>query len=202
MNLSKFIISIILVTSIVLGLCFPVQAQSDTLSVESGGSRTIKVNVCSEFDVEIWIRGLTSQAVVVNFTIAYSTDYMVVVFGNTSPPSGWGASTSIPAAGQINYIASGSAFQDDHLYFTVTFHCLRPGSSPINVIDATYEDPAGQTHALTVLKAAVYQHDAGNPVGGFVTPTNKLNVLVSYLGLVGLVAAVTSAAVIIQRRKT
>lgn len=192
-------ISGFLVISIVLGLCHPVEAQADTLYVESDGSRIIEVNVSTEFTIEIWIRDLSAQATVVYFTLVYDPDSMETVTGTTTPPSGWGAGTSIPRVGQIAYVASGSAFQGNQAWYALTFHCIAPGNTPINVIDAIYTDASGANQTLNVLKAAVNQITPP-PVGGVASPVNKAEIIAPYIALAGLIAAVSTVYVIKKRR--
>ena len=195
----KPIISAFMVISIFLGLCLPVEAQADTLYVESNGSRIIEVNVSTEFTIEIWIRNQTAQATAVYFTIVFDPDYMEVVGGATTPPGGWGAGTTNPGPGQIGYIASGAPFVGEHSWYSLTFHCLDAGSTPINVMDAVYTDASGANHTLNVLKASVSQILVP-PVGGISTTVNKLEILTPYIALVGLIIAV-SAVYVIKTRK-
>jgi hypothetical protein len=195
----KLIISAFMVMSIFLGLCLPVEAQADTLYVESNGSRIIEVNVSTEFTIEIWIRNQTAQATAVYFTIVFDPDSMEVVGAATTPPGGWGAGTSDLGPGQIGYVASGSGFQGDLSWYSLTFHCLDAGNTPINVIDAVYTDLGGSNHTLNVLKASVSQIPV-TPVGGISTTVNKLEILTPYIVLVGLIVAI-STLIIIKKRK-
>jgi hypothetical protein len=195
----KLIISAFMVMSIVLGLCLPVEAQADTLYVESDGSRIIEVNVSTEFTIEIWIRNLSTQATAVYFTIVFDPNSMEVVGGATTPPGPWGAGTTNPGPGQIGYIASGTPFQGDLSWYSLTFHCLDAGNTPINVIDAVYTDVSGANHTLNVLKASVSQIPVP-PVGGISTPINKIEVLTPYLALAGLITVVL-AVVVVKRKK-
>jgi len=195
----KLIISAFLLISMVLGLCLPVEAQSDTLYVESNGSRIIEVNVSTEFTIEIWIRDLSTQAKQMWFTIEYDPDSMEIVGGTTTPPSGWGASTSSTTPGEITYSASGEPFQGDRSWYSITFHCTAPGNTPINVRSAHYKDPGDGDNTLSVLKASVNQI-APLPVGGLVTPTNKLVMLTPYIALAGLIITVSTVYVIKKRK--
>ena len=190
MTSKKIMISGFLIISIVLGLFRPVEAQADTLYVESDGSRIIEVNVSTEFTIEIWIRDLSTTAVAMYFTIVYDPNSMEIVTGSTTPPSGWGASTSIPSSGQVAYVASGSAFQGDQAWFSLTFHCKAPGNTPINVIDARYTPASGGNQILNVLKASVSQITPP-PVGGVSTPTNKLEILTPCLALAVLISIIS-----------
>ena len=195
----KMMISGFLVISIVLGLCHPVEAQADTLYVESDGSRIIEVNVSTEFTIDIWIRNFSAPATVMYFTIVYDPDSMEIVTGSTTPPSGWGAGTSIPSPGQVAYIASGSPFSGNQAWYSLTFHCTAPGNTPINVIDAIYTDGSGANQTLNVLKAAVNQITPP-PVGGVASPVNKAEIIAPYIALAGLIAAVSTVYIIKKRR--
>jgi hypothetical protein len=199
MNSMKLIISTFMLMSIVLGLCLPVEAQADTLYVESDGSRIIEVNVSTEFTIEIWIRDLSASATVMYFTIVYDPDSMEVVGGATTPPDGWGAGTSNPGPGQIAYIASGAANQSNLSWYSLTFHCTAEGNTPINVIDAVYTDASGGNRTLNVLKASVNQVTPP-PVGGVTVPINDFTVLAPYIVLAGLITVV-SAVYVVTRRK-
>ena len=194
----KMMISGFLVISIVLGLCHPVEAQADTLYVESDGSRILEVSVSTEFTIDIWIRNFSAPATVVYFTLVYDPDSMEIVTGSTTPPSGWGASTSIPSLGQVAYIASGTAFQGTQAWYSLTFHCIAEGNTPINVIDAIYTDGSGANQTLNVLKAAVNQ--ITHPVGGVASPVNKAEIIAPYIALAGLIAAVSTVYIIKKRR--
>jgi hypothetical protein len=195
----KMMISGFLVISIVLGLCHPVEAQADTLYVESDGSRIIEVNVSTEFTIDIWIRDLSAQATEMYFTIVYDPDSMEVVGSATTPPGGWGAGTSNPGPGQIAYVASGSPFQGNQVWYSITFHCLAPGNTPINVIDANYTIATGGNQILNVLKASVSQITPP-PVGGVASPVNKVEIISPYIALAGLIAAVSTVYIIKKRR--
>jgi hypothetical protein len=63
--------------------------------------------------------------------------------------------------------------------------------------------PEGTRGAIiphTKLKAAVTQTIEPAPVGGLVTPTNKLEILTPYIALAGLITAI-SAVYVAKRRK-
>jgi hypothetical protein len=199
MTSKKIMVSGFLIISIVLGLCRPVEAQADTLYVESNGSRIIEVNVSTEFTIEIWIRDLSTQAKEMYFTVVYDPDSMEIVGGATTPPSGWGASTSSSTPGEITYSASGEPFQADRSWYTITFHCTALGNTPINVKSAHYKDPSDGDNWLNILKASVNQISQ-SPVGGFSTPINKLEILTPYIALAGLIIAVSSVYVIKKRK--
>ncbi|MFC1505492.1 hypothetical protein ACFLQ6_00315 [Thermoproteota archaeon] len=194
----KMMISGFLVISIVLGLCHPVEAQADTLYVESDGSRILEVSVSTEFTIDIWIRNFSAPATVMYFTIVYDPNSMEIVTGTTTPPSGWGAGTSIPSLGQVAYIASGAAFQGTQAWYSLTFHCIAEGNTPINVIDAIYTDASGVNQTLNVLKASVNQ--ITHPVGGVASPVNKAEIIAPYIALAGLIAAVSTVYIIKKRR--
>ncbi len=199
MTSNKMMISGFLVISIVLGLCHPVWAQTDTLYVESNGSRILEVNVSTEFTIEIWIRDLSTPATVMYFTVVYDPDSMEVVGGATTPPNGWGAGTSNPGPGQIAYIASGAANQSNLSWYSLTFHCTAEGNTPINVIDAVYTDASGGNRTLNVLKASVNQVTPP-PVGGITVPINDFAVLAPYILLAGLITVVSAVYVLKKRR--
>ncbi len=105
----------------------------------------------------------------------------------------------------------GNPFSSNWNWMTFTFHCKGEGSSPINIPEyyypptggaskvGPYEDQAGDI-STTLLKAAVTQTPEPPPVGGVVTPTNKLAILTPYIALAGLIAAV-SAVYVVKRRK-
>jgi hypothetical protein len=59
---------------------------------------------------------------------------------------------------------------------------------------------AGGDITTDLFKAAVTQTIEPAPVGGLITPTNKLEILTPYIALAGLIITV-SAAYVIKRRE-
>ena len=198
-ELCKFALSTVLVVLTVLGLVLPLYAQSDDISVEIDGSRIINVTVSTNFVIEVWIRGLSNQMNTLGFDLTYDPTQMEYVDSTLFTPSGWLGSNTLSSPGLVHVGAGGGGYQTDHLWLTVTFHCIAPGSSPINVINAQYEDLAGASHDLNVLKGAVTQISSSS-VGGVVIPTDKLEILTPYIALAGLIAAISTVYFINKKK--
>jgi len=105
--------------------------------------------------------------------------------------------------------------------FTLTFHCEGEGFSSINLPASWQPEPdtfewirqlltnaeevepseppyvIGEPIIHAVVEGTVSQH---GPVGGIITPINKLKILTPYLALAGLIAVV-SAVYVIKKRK-
>ncbi|MFC1506985.1 hypothetical protein ACFLQ6_07940 [Thermoproteota archaeon] len=194
-----------------------VQAQAPALmSLEHGGttdvmgSREFTVPVCNEFEVELWVRDLPSAMVALLVYITWDPDLMELQNVGLTLPAGWGVNQG-PTEQADSWVirVQGDLFSLNWKWMTFTFHCKGEGSSPINIPEF-YDYPSGGSGAVgpigplsidrTLLKAAVTQTPEPPPVGGIVTPTNKLAILTPYIALAGLIIAV-STVYIIKRRK-
>jgi hypothetical protein len=102
----------------------------------------------------------------------------------------------------IFIVQTGDApWTEDALWFTLNFHCLGEGSSSIRFGSLDGVDQG----VIEISSVFVYPEDVyvtiqqSGPVGGYVIPVNKLEIITPYLALAGLIIAVS--AVIIKKRK-
>ncbi|MGB6680902.1 MAG: DNRLRE domain-containing protein [Candidatus Bathyarchaeia archaeon] len=85
----------------------------------------------------------------------------------------------------------------DNPTFTSTLTITTSSSTPLGSYLITVSGTGSQTHTTTFM---LMVNPASGPVGGVVTPVNKLEILTPYIALVGLIAVV-STVYVIKRRK-
>ena len=192
-------------------------AQTVRITVEPQ-VQTIKAG--TYFDVKIWIRDLEVSNPMAAFRFIITWDGSLIDFNGHSVNmlAGWTTSIAYGITNDgrnyftIEGIAAGSgdAVTVDRYWETFSFHCLGPGATPIN-LPSTITDEDGFTtyttyvnginigYTPTTVKGAVNQYELA-PVGGVQIPINKIEVLVPYLALAGLIIAV-STVYVIKRRK-
>jgi len=212
-NLTKLMLSLILISLIVLGLNSQVLAQQppyfpnvivNPISVSAGVSTTFSIT----FSVEDIASGY--GLTYVGLVLTWPSSDMELVSGTegASLPLGWKVSlrdyTVIPPGSESKYfqmsIDTGSPVTVDREWLTITFHCLRPGPSTI-IVDGSREvkvlpDGSISGQGIEPIEITVNQFA---PIGGVTTPVNKTAVLAPYLALAVLIIAVS--AVIIKKRK-
>lgn len=214
-KLVKLVLPTMLVALMVLALSPPThgQIQVPKLSIEQNGVaiEIITGPVCSNFTVEIWIKGIstTYPMFAFKFYVTWDPAFMEKVsyvvekhewFGSPSEGPSW---LSLSLSGYPNTIAY------DAKWMNITFHCLRGGDSTIespafmNDVYLWTGDPNNPfwTRFNVVNMVSVHQVAAPRPVGGILAPTNKLAVMAPYLALIGLVGVVTVAVAVQRRRK-
>ena len=208
-SLHKILLSVSLLTIIVSGLSLPISANDVAKIVVE--PRIIEISVSNTFTIDIWIRDLGGDVMQeFDFTITWDPVLMEYV-SHTNHVSANDPNWSIKnqnldtlgGSYRLNAEAglSGILFNEDLSWVTLTFHCLGEGSSPINIQNTViYRAAAGlQEIEHEVLKGAVTQ-EPGMPVGGYVAPINKLEILTPYIALVGLIIAVSTVYVIKKRK--
>ena len=97
----------------------------------------------------------------------------------------------------------GGMFSQNATWLTITFTCIRAGSSAIESHDGFYND--GEANIpIGDFELTCNQHGSGRsyPVGGLILPVNELSVLAPYLALIGLVASLSTVYALKRRRKT
>ncbi|MFC1505745.1 hypothetical protein ACFLQ6_01600 [Thermoproteota archaeon] len=195
-----------------------IQAQIPALmSLEHGGttdvmgSREFIVPVCNEFEVELWVRDLPESMVRLVVYITWDPELMELQNVELNLPAPWVVGDGPREEADSYFImVQGTFFSSNWKWMTFTFHCKGEGSSPINIPEI-YEFPTGDSvtvgpHAIphiierTLLKAAVTQTPEPPPVGGLVTPTNKLAILTPYIALAGLIIAISTVYVLKKRK--
>jgi hypothetical protein len=103
---------------------------------------------------------------------------------------------------QASAISDGDIFPPgtDHI-FTLIFLCLDSGTSIIGFERAYLYRGIGGAGGSFTAELIEMEVTQGRSVGGIMTGANKLIILTPYIGFVGLVAIVTSAVIIMKRRK-
>ncbi|MGB6679694.1 MAG: hypothetical protein WBF08_00040 [Candidatus Bathyarchaeia archaeon] len=99
------------------------------------------------------------------------------------------------------YPSNGIVVTEDRRWLTITFNCEGAGTSTILVegtVDLATGTEAPQTVDLEPIEITVNQ--VGIPVGGIASPINKLEILIPYIALVGLIITV-SIVYVLRRRK-
>jgi len=207
-RLHRFLLSTLLLTVIVSSLSLPVSANNGAKIVVE--PRIIDISVSNTFTIDILIRDLNGDFMQeFDFTITWDPALMEYVSHMdhvlTNDPNWSIKNQNLDALGgsyRLNAEAglSGILFNEDLSWVTLTFHCLGEGSSPINIQNTViYRAAAGlQEIEHEVLKGAVTQ-EPGMPVGGYVAPINKLEILTPYLALAGIVAV--ASAIYIKKRR-
>ena len=200
-SLAKLMLSSILITVIVLGFNGQVVAQVSSPNIYVDAPSTVVVS--TEFDVIIWIRDIQSGWGLTEFYIQVNFDPNDVEFVDSEfldpGVGGWVGGGSIIESGRWNGDGqSGGLFDiwtEDRAWFVLTFHCLRSGPTPITVtsppVGTIVLVPIGggspvflEPEPVTVIVNQIA------PVGGIVTPVDKLEILSPYLVLAGLIAGV------------
>jgi len=201
----KAILPIILAALIILGLTQPVSAPEDDPDMVAEPAE-INVSVCSNFDVEIWIRNLPGQSIMYRFRFALEWSPGLIEFvgisENYAQERGW--NFMIPDQGDYYcvfeaWVGEGGWQGGDAPWLRITFHCTGAGTSPLHIDKPIiYLRPTTEI-APDTFSATV--HQSSRPVGGILTAANKLAILSPYLTLLGLIGAVTVAVATVRRRK-
>ena len=218
----KLVLSSIFITLIILGLSSPVAAQQPpppTIYVDAPSS----VNVSTEFDIVMWIRDIPAGWGLYGFEIPLHWDpndleYIECEFLGDDRPGGDGGCALLTWVGPGILEVGGlderdfpaTRWTEDAAWLRVRFHCLRAGPAAISVssppsIEVGLEDSGGtevdvspETVTVTVNQVEATPEHA--PVGGLVTSINKLEIVIPYIALTGLIVAV-STVFVIRRRK-
>jgi len=219
-KLPRLILPSLLLALVVLALIVPARGQSTTrLAIEQGGveKETIAVPVCSRFTVEIWVRDIPYPPYyLVGFNFEVKWDPTMMEFISNTPNShGWEYNTLLNEEAGLLAFETGypipmtyipwPGINEDDRWLTITFHCLREGTSTISVTSPGAGTVWVSTDGRTALpdtevegfETTVHQFKA---VGGVLVPVNTFGVLAPYLALMGLVGAVTAAAILRRKR--
>ncbi len=194
----KFLFSALLLTVITSGLIFPAMANNGEARITVEPPNT-NVTVSTEFTVDIWIRDLPADMISFSFVVNWDPTLMEYVSHQTYVlGNGWTINTDNVFADRYEIGASGPSFGEDARWVTITFHCLGAGSS---LIDTGPSDMSGAAAAIPHDRgAATLNQIEPAPVGGITVPVNKLEVLIPYLALAGLII-ITVSAIEIKKRK-
>jgi len=174
---------------------------------------SISTEVSTTFTITFSVRDIPSGYGLryVGVVLLWPSSDMELVSGmeGASAPPGWTPSlvdcTTIPPGSECKFFqisqGSGELVTVDREWLTVTFHCLGSGPSTITVDGSleVQELPEGSIDGGPINTIEVTINQIA-PVGGVVTPVNKLEILTPYLALAGLLAVV-STIFVIKRRK-
>jgi hypothetical protein len=217
----RLVLSLTLALIILLGSSSPAFAQvpENPASIKIEPQITT-VYVGDIFEVKIWIRDLDPVYKMENFRFFITWDPSQLSLNGQAINmlTGWGSNLVYSGTTEdghgyfgLEYYSQGSGYDvsEDRYWETLSFHCLAPGSTPLNlppsvdpddgpVLD-TYINPRnGEPYNLNLVKGAVNQIEIA-PVGGISSPVSKLEILTPYIALVGLIAAVSTVYIIKKR---
>ncbi|MCW3975904.1 MAG: hypothetical protein NWE86_06660 [Candidatus Bathyarchaeota archaeon] len=114
----------------------------------------------------------------------------VLISGSATPPTGY-ISIDITAAMQDD-IDNGRAF---------TSFLIKLATDTDGTFDTDNWGIRASEYASSTRAFVEYELAPENPVGGIYAPNNKLNILVPYIALVGLIGAISSIFVIVKKRR-
>lgn len=154
------------------------------------------VTVGNSFTVNVWIRKLLA-GLMDHFYFHVSWDPSMIAYASrtlTLAP-GWSATSETIDSDEYWLSAAGPLYNPDHSWVTITFRCLRPGTTQITPeICVIYVGTAG--YGCGCLPGTVNQRSI---VGGYVTRVDRFAVFVPYLAFIGLV--MTTALAIKMKAK-
>ena len=183
-----------MVTLCILGLISPSQGQPPTCNIIVFPSAR-DIDVSSVFIIDIVIKDLTNPMTSFYFVVRWDSNLMELMESEERClANGW--STFFPGdSASVYYLeASGPPFGSDTSWVTLRFHCKGEGSSDIEFI--TYFVKVDDTEFdVTVEGGAVSQFAPVLPVGGIYAPMNRLNILVPYFALIGLIGVFSTILV-------
>jgi hypothetical protein len=171
------------------------------LSVEHKGSpvSSIEIPVCNEFTINITIENIPSPLGMTGFDLGISWDPSLMelkefVEVGEAEARPWDSHASI-YDDRVEYHGEGSAWYEDSVWASLTFHCLGQGTSNITVyslpdsIDLT--DGETTYHAFPDPYEIICNQLPSNVVGGIYVHMTKLNILKPYIALIGLIGVVS-----------
>ena len=189
-----------------------VEVSDPILSVEYNDSpvSSIEMPVCNEFTINVTIENIPSPLGMTGFDLGISWDPSLmelkelVEVGEAEARPSWDSHASI-YDNRVECHGEGSAWYEDSVWASLTFHCLGQGSSKITVysladsIDLT--DGGVTYHSSPDPYEIICNQLSSNAVGGFFVPLNKFNILLPYIALVGLIGAISTIFAIRRWRK-
>lgn len=204
----ELIIPSLLVALFIISISQPALGQTATIEVDPS---TVTVTVCNNFDVDIWIRNIPIVMTEFYFTVTWDdTQMQLDSYDEHCTDNGWTTFNVIQGSSSLRLVASGSNYDQDASWITLTFHCIDAGSSSINLEDTGiyYLETALVDH--TTVNGTVNQNSPPDPpgpdppsysgqVGGTIYSVNRLVVLAPFSVLIGLVGII--AIVFVVRRK-
>ena len=218
----RLILPLTLALIIILGSSSPAFAQvpENPASIKIEPQITT-VYVGNYFEVKIWIRDLDPEYKMDNFRFFITWDKSLIKFNGheINMLTGWANSVIYSGTTEdghgyfgLEYYSQGSGYDvsEDRYWETISFRCLAPGSTPLNlpptvdpddgpVLDTFINPRNAEPYNLNLVKGAVNQIEI-SPVGGIYSPVSKLEILAPYIALVGIIAAVSTVYVIKKRK--
>jgi len=214
-KLAKFILPAVLVALMVLWFSHPVSGFDGVPSLSIKPAPSITVSVCSRFTIEIWITDIPTELELsmmgFNIYVGWDPTMMECVgYENYAGERGWDAHdemSNVKAKYTLMATKAEEPFwQTDARWASITFHCKGAGTSTITLssprLDTIWLWDGDEQIDTYPEPFEITCNQVGRPVGGVLTPVNKLEILAPYLALVGLVGAVTAAVAIQRRRET
>lgn len=197
---SPLVILLLLLST--LALSPPIQGNGQAEIAVDPQITTVKV--CNTFTISIVIRNIPAPMTGFTFTVTWDTSQMEYEGHTIHLLTGWTHTLDVnPDEGRytLTALTTGEGTTEDHAWAEINFHCLREGSSPINIDALLFSDETPITPL--VVKGAVNQISTAPPprrevpVGGEVYSANKLIILGPYIAL----AAVALVTVLAIRKK-
>ncbi|MEM2901209.1 MAG: hypothetical protein QXO32_00525 [Candidatus Bathyarchaeia archaeon] len=181
----------------------------------------ITVNVCTQFTIEVWVRGIPNGWFLteVYFLGTANPDQVDLINVDRSDAEGRGWNVQIETpTGYIKYVATCPQAQigytADAVWLKVTLHCKATGTSEIKLTEGslTFQIigngekkiifPPEALPVVTLTQRVPPPPPFTTPVGGVIIPVSKLVVLSPYLALVGLALASSTLYARRKRRKS
>jgi len=209
-KLAKFILPTVLVALMAFGAISSARGRIAPRGITIEPS-SLTVYVCTEFTVEIWVRGIPTDYYMIGFDFRVEWDPTAMEYRyHTTKDHGWGHGYGLSKDMGFLFFTypaiedPGHAISVDDVWLTITFHCLREGTSIIIVksVDTVWLWDGETTVGVDFpYYGCTVTQFPPRPVGGVLVPAEKLTVLAPYLALIGLVGAVTAAVIVKKRRK-
>jgi len=173
-------------------------------SVNKGQNFTIYIAVSGATNIAGWQAGLTFDPHFLE-CLNFQEDQFLKADGTTT----WLPGTINNTKGIVSFSAcvlnSGQTVSGNGNLANVTFHCIAPGTSTINLTDVILVDPSPptpQAAPVTTTDGTVTTTVGVVGVGGVVVPVDKLALSAPYIGLAStIIVATVAAAVCVKRVK-
>ena|GEM_PF-4384231 len=192
-----------------------------TLERDGVEVNTITINVCTQFTIEVWVRGIPDNWFLKEVFFVGTADpgQVDLIDFDISDAEGRGWNVQIEApTGYIKYMATPPMlimYIGDAVWLKVILHCKAPGTSEIKLSEGslTFQilgygektivfPPEGLPVVTLTQRVPPPPPPFTTPVGGVIMSVSKLVILSPYLALVGLASAASTLYVHKKRRKS
>ena len=209
------IIAIITLTLIVTllssGISKPAIANGPYWDIEQNGLpiQNLNISVSSIFTVEIWIRDIPGGDYIYNIFlhVYWDPEMIELVDYQKGYDFNWDSESitfvetfdDLPGFLGLEYytlMVGGGGLTEDTRCLILTFHCLSEGVSPITLGTEDSHLRFNQLGRITPLLFVLTTNQFYNPVGGIITPINRIGILAPYLTLAGLIITLSTVYVI------